>query len=204
MVFRLGHLLHRDIQDLLEMERAEDEVSVRIPLKHPHEGTVIDVKGHIDGILVIDDKPHVTDIKTMALYSYMRFCKDTEPLEETYRAQLEGYMRATELPGAILAYNKNTSHCYVKTYEPSEEVWDRIRLRYTDLSVADEAQPNTRDLKDEPEEWLRDYQPEPEKFRKKPTGRTILPWQCSYCDYVEHCWPEAQLLIEKGNPKYII
>ena len=74
------------------MEEVEAEVNLKIPLLEPHEGTVIEVRGHIDGIIEINGEKHVTDIKTMALYSYQRFCKEGESLDEAYRAQLEGYM----------------------------------------------------------------------------------------------------------------
>lgn len=48
----------------------------------------------------------------------------------------------------------------------------------------------------------------PEMERKKPTGRVVLPWNCSYCSYVNICKPDYELEFKKswdGNykPQYV-
>lgn len=41
-------------------------------------------------------------------------------------------------------------------------------------------------------------------WAKFATGRQILGWQCSYCQMIRHCWPEASLEFDNGKPKWIV
>jgi hypothetical protein len=37
-----------------------------------------------------------------------------------------------------------------------------------------------------------------------PTGRSMLPTVCSYCDYKAQCWPGAVLEEKQGKPVWIV
>jgi hypothetical protein len=49
------------------------------------------------------------------------------------------------------------------------------------------------------------FEPEEETFYKKPTGNTLVPMVCTFCDYIKTCWPDAQLkskaMSKAQNPK---
>lgn len=48
------------------------------------------------------------------------------------------------------------------------------------------------------------FVPVPEKFRSKPTGRKILPWQCGYCPHKKECYPNITTEFKNGKPIHVI
>lgn len=203
--FDLGHLLHSDIQKKLLVELAEAEVILPVTLtrKLGGEEVTIELIGHIDGVVTdCQGSPRVLEIKTMAeagfkMFKYLPEEERQAKLSEEYACQHEGYRRAAALPGRVLLYNKNTSDIVSFETCQDNEAWERIRHRFTELFFWLE---ENKHRSEEPPESFREYNPVPEKFRGKETGRTVLPWNCSYCDYNKTCWPQQEVVIKGGKP----
>lgn len=153
-----------------------------------------DVSGHPDGwgLRNSDSKWEVIEVKSSADIGYDRFARGETP---DYIKQVHAIMmssRAKEL-GADSArffyWNKNTSHICDRLYQYNPAIAYEVAQEYK-VAAGSEI-PN------------RPYSGVYEMFRTKPTGRTILPWQCSYCDLVTECQTEFKRVIEKGKPIYV-
>lgn len=56
--------------------------------------------------------------------------------------------------------------------------------------------------------FRKQFNSEVELFRKKPTGNTVIPMICTFCNYLGSCWPNAvtkpQALSKAVNPKMVV
>lgn len=192
-VFALGHTLHDQERELIRKVAIlhSEEWLVRLPIEV--DGRVVEVEGHLDGIVEMADGPALIDIKTMSRAGFEQTQRDGVSYE--YRAQLNAYMEATGIRRAYLwAYCKDTSHrtVFAVRYDPAlvEEVKERFRRV---LRSSPEALPE------------REFTPQAEIRKGQPSGREYLPWQCSYCSYNESCWAGTGFVkvIENGKPRWI-
>ena len=208
--FSLGQAIHDEIQGLLvahgHASRLEEEVSISIPLLEEYEGKDTLLTGHIDGIYNAEDGDRVLEIKSsteMGFYMFYRADKMGHMqanIDETYQCQNVAYKKALSLPGTWLYYNKNTSALLAFDADDSTDAFYfyRIRQKYTALRRFIESGV------EKPPESLREFGPEKEKKYKKETGRLKLKWNCTYCAYVEDCWPNTSLEFVSGKPVHYI
>lgn len=187
-VLLLGHILHdlerSFIRKVAPLHSEERRVELDV-------GEGFRVPGHIDGIIETVEGPFILDIKTANTKSFNDMVKNGP--REDYVAQVNAYMAATGIKQAFLwLYNKDTSHRAVLPIVYSEEVVERVKTRF--LSA----------LKSTPDSLPeREYSPQEEIRNKRPTGRQYLPWQCSYCPFVQLCWPDFKQVVEDGKVRYI-
>lgn len=174
MVFRLGDTVETEIKALIE-KYCKD-----ISITYPKETVSFDVNGyqvpgHVDG-LIGDDT--VLEIKSI---NGMRFkFLDREGIPEEYKAQACAYMHALKRKKTLfIFYCKDTSHLKEMWFEYDSNLLNKIKQRFSNVLSS---------TKDELPD--REYGPN-EKGR--------LPWQCSYCSYNQHCWPEAETKFDKQN-----
>lgn len=114
-----------------------------------------------------------------------------------YCAQLLGYTKgtATEMGGWIVV-NKSTGEIRVVEAEPSPQ-----ELEVLEAEIEARIKHVESDKK-----FSRGYQPVNEYFRGKPTGSKRLHTTCTFCSYMNKCWPDAQYKPQTGSkaasPRY--
>ena len=152
------------------------------------DNVVLDIEtGKISGSydMVLDGA--VVDIKSASDWSYKNKFESYESLKNSdafgYVGQLAGYAKAAGLlPGGWLVLNKSTGDF---KYVPAELDID------TELTKLKETHDRL-----EKNEFERCFEPIAETFNRKETGNTILPKECSFCDFRKSCWPN---LIERPS-----
>jgi hypothetical protein len=136
----------------------------------------------------------IGDCKTASEFGFKRVKQTNDP--ESYKYQAHCYMMSDlglkhDVKKFIFVYmRKTTGHLYDFTIDFDQAVVKEIDDKFTLANG-----PNIPD---------RPYEPEEETYYKKPTGRWVLPWQCSYCGFAKHCWPTAKKDFKKdqfGNYK---
>lgn len=152
------------------------------------------VKGHIDGIVTIDGKDYLLEIKSMADGSFKATSASGMSNDFGYLSQVNCYLEALNLNKAIfICLNKNTGHL-------EEVIVDK------DNNIIKEARENIKKVREAeasgklPE---RKFTFEKELYRNKPTGKEKLPFQCSYCSFVDECWKgQVELEFKNNKPVY--
>lgn len=187
-VLLLGHVLHDLERGLIKKVAPLHSEEMRVELD---VGEGYRVPGHIDGVVDTAEGPFIIDIKTANTKSFNDMARNGP--RDDYVAQVNAYMEAAGIKQAFLwLYNKDTSHRIVLPVTYSEEVVKRVKTRFLNA------------LKSTPDSLPeREYSPQEEIRNKKPTGRLYLPWQCSYCAFVQMCWPDFRQVVEDGKVRYI-
>jgi hypothetical protein len=187
-VLLLGHVLHDLERGLIKKVAPLHSEEMRVELD---VGEGYRVPGHIDGVVDTAEGPFIIDIKTANTKSFNDMARNGP--RDDYVAQLNAYMEATGIKQAFLwLYNKDTSHRMVLPVAYDEEVVKRVKTRFLNA------------LKSTPDSLPeREYGPQEEIRNKKPTGRLYLPWQCSYCAFVQMCWPDFKQVVENGKVRYV-
>jgi hypothetical protein len=107
-----------------------------------------------------------------------------------YINQLYGYSEGTGLePGGWIVVNKSTGELRVVDAEFTTDDKDKIR---TDVSNTVE-----KLMSDAPFE--RCFEPQDEYFQRKLTGSKRLPMNCTFCPYLNKCWPDAVYKPQTGS-----
>lgn len=133
------------------------------------------IRGHVDGLF----GEYVVDFKSTTTYGFKR-AKSGDVGD--YDRQMHFYMKALGLRKAMLVYYcKETSDLCEVEVEWSDSIWAEVEKRF--LSVITSTKERLPD---------REY---------GPGAKGALPWQCSYCAYVKHCWPTYDLsFTPEGKP----
>ena len=114
-----------------------------------------------------------------------------------YIPQLLGYSDASDKePGGWIVVNKSTGELQVVDAEFSEVDKDTIRTKIrknVDMIASDAP-------------FERCFDPQDEYFRKVDTGNKRLRMNCTFCSFMNDCWPEAKYRPQTGskakNPRY--
>lgn len=181
MVFRLGDTIEAEIKKLLIKYPPEG-----IELIMPEEQEVVsitigetEIKGHIDG----RTKNYLIEIKSINGLGFKRILKGD--IGYSYECQATAYMKGLGLQHTLfIFYNKDTSHIAEVKYNFDDKIWNEVIARFTSVIQS------TKEKLPE-----REYQP-------LKTGN--LPWQCSYCAYVNHCWPEHKVTFDDNDKPQLI
>jgi hypothetical protein len=80
-------------------------------------------------------------------------------------------------------------------------IWDRLE-RWDDRIAGEVAL--GYQLSNREEIPNRPYGAVEETYRRKPTGRQVLPWQCGYCPFTETCWPGVEKQFKNGKPVFVM
>lgn len=101
-----------------------------------------------------------------------------------YTAQLLGYSRGlNKEPGGWIVVNKSTGEVRVVEFDmPSSTVNEVLEGVESTITAV---------TQDEP--FSRCFEPQDEYFRGKKTGSKRLNTTCTFCPYMNKCWPEAKL-----------
>lgn len=179
MVFRLGNTIETEVRALIEKYCPDLDVTF------PNETISIEidgvtVTGHVDGLIGSDTILEVKSINGRRFASLGR-----EGIPEDYQAQATAYMKALNRNKTLfIFYCKDTSHLKEMFFYYDEERWEEIEENFVSVIRS-----------------TKDSLPE-RKFAPK-NGKLV--WQCSYCSFNKHCYPQAQLTFDpKNKPQLLI
>lgn len=176
MVFELGDMIEEQLNTVASeygLKNIQEKVSVAI--------NGVEIFGAIDGDLndpIEYPNPTIVDFKSAATHSAKNMERGN--LDYGYICQLHFYMKAKGYKQALVVfYDKNISKLGEMLVKWDDKIWDEIVKRFTSVLES-----TTENL------------PERE-FRPNDKGK--LPWQCSYCQFVETCHPNYELTFDKNN-----
>lgn len=129
----------------------------------------IEVRGYPDGLLLVNNKLHVVEVKSMSDFAFKRFEKDGE-IDDMYLQQMHAEMLGTGLDRVVyVGLNKNTGVLHEKVIQRDEA---RIQRVLDDISLVAESTPEALPARPE---WC------------KPDAKGFLPWMCMYCNAWKTC-----------------
>lgn len=156
----------------------------------------LEISGHCDGWgkRSCDGEWELIEIKSAASFGYDKFVNGETP---DYIKQVHAYLlseKAKALGAKSVRFfylNKNTSHIYDRLYDFDSAIAQQVVSDFI-ASVKDE-EPN------------RPYEPIDETERRALTGRKILGYPCSYCEYKIECYKGSKLEFSKsGKPVWVV
>lgn len=161
-IFNLGHLIESYVISLLRHSGytiyCEDENGEQYGFE---DGIIA---GHYDGIIMIDDNPHLLEIKSASKKRFDEMVKlGVRQSDPVYYIQMQVYMKYAELDKAcFVAFNKDNSeiHCEIVDYNAME---------------ADNAVNRGKEIASSKTEPERKY-------------KTSAFFKCKFCNYREKCW----------------
>lgn len=179
MVFRLGDTIEAEVKALIE------KYCKGMSIHYPKDTISFQVgnkyiPGHPDGLIGDDTVLEVKSINGMRFKNL-----DREGIPEDYKAQATAYMHALNRKKTLFVfYCKDTSHLREMEFEYNPALFEQIKNNFQ-LVI------------DSTKEQL-----PPRKYEPLKSGQ--LPWQCSYCSYTQHCWPDYELKFDsKNKPQYV-
>jgi len=159
------------------------------------EVKVLGVKGHIDGIIMDGKKACLFECKSMSDAGFKSLERNGLEDDFGYLTQANLYMHALGLDvGYLVAVNKNTGH--IAEVEIHKD-YDIINKALSNIKIVRKCLKKDT-LPD------RSFEATDEIFRNKPTGRKILPVQCAYCPYKEHCWDNITMEFKNNRPIWVV
>jgi len=154
-----------------------------------------EIKGHIDGIITINNKDYLFECKSMSDGNFKKLEAVGLSDDFGYLSQTNSYMHCLNIDKCLLiAVNKNTGHIAEVEINKSEEIVSRIK---NDINILKKSLKNNKLPP-------RKYEPVLEKSKGGHTGRMILPIPCSYCAYKNFCWENLQQDFNNNKPIWIV
>jgi hypothetical protein len=170
-----------------------------IPLyaQHTVRATIggIEVTGHADGWgrRNLDGKWELIEVKTAADYGFDRFVSEGpgDYLQQAHTLMMSDLAESRGVREVRFFFmKKSTGHLWDRLYGFDEKIASEVALGFQ-LANREEI-PN------------RPYGAVEETYRRKATGRNVLPWQCGYCPFTETCWPSVQKEFKNGKPVFVM
>ena len=154
---------------------------------HQAEIEIDGVKGHPDAFYEESGpngvERYLIEIKSMNSYAFGEF--EENKLDEGYRYQINAYLESTGLEKCIvIALNKDAGVLAEMIVTKDPKIVADIKQRIKDIRSA-----TKEDLP---------YRP------YAPNEKGWLPWNCLYCGFWGHCWPNAQKILVSGRYKLAI
>lgn len=174
-IFDLGHLLESYCLSMLKHAGYE--------VFHDDGGeqfgfTDEEVAGHCDGVVIIDDTPHLLEIKSANDKRFAEMVNHgVEKSDPVYYTQMQAYMKYMELDRALfMAINKNTSALHMEIVR-----YEKIKADYA-INRGKEIVRGTK-----------------EEAQRKYTSSAFF--KCKWCDHRSSCWgEEPPKPTEEGAP----
>ena len=173
-LFRLGDLMHGDIQDAIYDWFGEGSVDGQLLIEHQVRIPKWNVRGFLDVALVTDKKIYLYDIKTCASFKWRKtFGRDSNRDKNpsvNYEMQLATYATALmeefsgrELEMALVWYNKDNSD--MREMPVSNEFLDKADMYWNDVNGQKDCDLLPGIDADVP----------------------VQAWECRYCNFIEQC-----------------
>lgn len=179
IIFWTGDLAELTVVNLAKLAGAQITATglhqIRISL--PVNGG--EISGRPDGIIIEGKEMILLEVKSMSSYGFEKFEKGE--IDESYIFQVNIGMEALGLSKCcFVALNKDSGVMNERIIEKNPEIVEKARQNVKAIMHS-----TPENLPDRPYE---------------PNAKGLLPWQCDYCAYHGHCWPEAQkVLVNKSN-----
>lgn len=171
----------------------EDEIKISLP-----DGS--EIKGHPDDVLYVPEEKeyYLIEYKTMSEYGFREFEKNGIDDAWGYKTQISLYCKALGFKKCILiGMCKNTGHLADQVIEMDQSLVNAAIARWTRILNSPKEIPD------------REYHPVKEtKYNRStrsydPTGRMILPFQCSYCPFKFSCYKNLQVDTSGSKPVFL-
>lgn len=113
----------------------------------PIEGVSWVVRGHIDGVAVIDNVGHVLEVKNLSENSWSTYhrrgMKALGQMGEKWLWQISSYMLATDMPAVLAVRNKSTGEFSIEVFTaPPVQGWEiRDRIAAVEFQFAQDELP---------------------------------------------------------------
>lgn len=181
-IFDDGDLFHNQLRGWMKTAGVEifnEEDAVVVPTPKGRR-----IVGHIDGLVTHEGETLLLEIKSMSSYGFERLLKG-EPIDESYRAQMSGYMLGLDIDRALfVAKCKDNSDLHEVIYEIDRPLIEE-KLRKLDL-VLDSTTPDMVE---------RTY---------GPLGKGLkLDWHCGYCAFWKECWKDRNPIEKEAHKVYL-
>lgn len=147
------------------------------------------VTGYGDDLLQEGGEGYLVEYKKVTSYALRRFQRNGVEDAWGYASQIHCYLKGLSLDKAILlAAAPETGALHEQVLFFDEVAWLAARNRASQILAS---------------------RPERLPMRAIPTvvtknGREKLGLQCSYCNYRQHCWPEAKMELVRGRPVWYV
>lgn len=162
-IFDMGHLLESYVIALLkhsgyQVHHVDGENDAQFGF------TDGKIAGNIDGVIILNDHPHLLEIKSASEKRFNEMVKKGVAISDpVYFTQMQVYMKYMELDKALfVAINKNDCSIHIEVVEFDKMHADYMVNRGKEIV----------EMKSEPE---RKY-------------KTKAFFKCQYCNYKEKCW----------------
>jgi hypothetical protein len=176
LALRMGMKVEEEVKDLISKYLEPDSYVLDVPPMSMKIGNHT-VQGHADGLLLKPEKM-VLEIKSINTqgFSYL----PAKGIPDSYKAQATFYMAASGIDRSLfLFYDKNLSDMTELPYFFDQKLWRKIHTRFTNVIESNKTHLPDREF--------------------EPNDKGVLPWECSYCAYIRHCWPTAELTIKTNR-----
>jgi hypothetical protein len=178
MTFRLGDIIEAEVKSLIAKYLPADYV-IECP-QEPCSLTIAgrEIQGHVDGVIKAPVSA-ILEVKSINTMGFKRL--DTEGVDYSYKCQAVFYQKAMGIPRTVfIYYDKNTSHLKQITYEFEEKIWQEVKSRWENVIAS------TKDKLPD-----REYEP---------NAKGALPWNCTYCSFMNLCWKTETTFTKAGKP----
>lgn len=171
-----------------------EQETVTIDLKNG-----IKLTGHGDGWgkRNSDGRWEYIEIKSSANYGFDRFVSGETPdyIYQAHAIMMSDKALALGADSTRFFYQKKeTAHIYDRLYKFHQEIADAVKKKFYFA--------NQEETPEAP------YKLEPEMSgrapNKKPTGRLVAKYPCSYCPFLKSCFPEIKTEFKSGRPVFYV
>lgn len=138
------------------------------------------IKGHTDGLLIEPGEIFLAEFKSMSSYAFERFQEGY--IDESYIAQYNTYLDAAGINRCVfVGLNKDSGVLHEMVIQKDPAIVTKARENLlTVIKSTVEALPERR------------FSPDEKKY---------LPWNCLYCQFWGHCWPNAEKVLVRNSYK---
>lgn len=150
------------------------------------------ISGHVDGWAKRNGEWVIIECKSSSNLGFKKFQDfgPTDYLQQAHALMLTDKAQDLGVTEVHFYYlRKETGHIWMRSVSYDHKIAKRVKSGF--LAAASEEAPRP------------EYGFIEETFRKKPTGRWTIPWQCGYCPYKDECKPGGEVEFKSGKPKFI-
>ena len=170
------------------------------------------VPGHIDGRFVVDGVNWHLEVKSISTDGFLRAAAGGP--DYSYVATANAYMEADGVSHTLFIFmDKNDQDLCESVVLPKPDLVEEVKRRFHRIAASKpDALPDREHAPvAEKGAWRGGAAPAgtpPELVTKKgwykPSGRKVLPWECSYCDYKRQCWGVGEPEFAGGKPVWVV
>jgi CRISPR/Cas system-associated exonuclease Cas4 (RecB family) len=177
-IFALGHILEDVV--VADLKKAKNVVVQEVDAETGEQFSYSELGGHIsthtDGMIEVDGKPYVLEVKTMNDSLFTKFkSKGMRVSHHHYYCQVQMYMALSGVMETFfIAYNKNKSVYHAEIVEFDEIEWSYLKQRIVTVLDGDAAKVSIDDT----------------------------DWRCRGCFKRDVCWGDIPVPVEASSCQF--